>query len=45
MSYTQFVEENFEEEGQELELWTPEDWSPQPKFIRELKSGQLRGML
>ncbi len=40
----QFVEANFGEEGQELELWTPEDWNAQPRFIRELKSGQLRGL-
>jgi len=40
----EFVEANFDEEGQELELWTPDDWTPQPKFIRELKSGQLRGL-
>ena len=40
----QFVEANFDDEGLELELWTPEDWSPEPAFLQELRNPQLRGL-
>ena len=40
----QFVEANFDDEGLELELWTPEDWSPEPVFLQELRNPQLRGL-
>ena len=40
----QFVEDNFEDEGLELELWTPEDWTPEPKFILKLQNPQLKGL-
>ena len=40
----QFVEANFEDEGLELELWTPEDWSPEPSFLQDLRNPQLRGL-
>ena len=40
----EFVDANFEAEGLELELWTPEDWSPEPKFIHQLQNKQLRGL-
>eukprot|EP00095_Tigriopus_kingsejongensis_P006740 maker-scaffold658_size117954-snap-gene-0.43 protein:Tk06740 transcript:maker-scaffold658_size117954-snap-gene-0.43-mRNA-1 annotation:"hypothetical protein DAPPUDRAFT_314347" len=40
----QFVDDNFEAEGQELEAWTPEDWTPRPKFISKLNNAELRGL-
>ena len=40
----QFVEANFDDEGLELELWTPDDWSPEPSFLQELRNPQLRGL-
>ncbi|TRY67949.1 hypothetical protein TCAL_07224 [Tigriopus californicus] len=41
---TQFVDDNFEAEGQELEPWTPEDWTPRPKFVEKLENTELRGL-
>ena len=41
---SQFVEANFDDEGLELELWTPDDWSPEPSFLQELRNPQLRGL-
>ena len=40
----QFVEDNFDDEGLELESWTPEDWTPNPEFIGKLKKPALRGL-
>ena len=40
----QFVEDNFDDEGLELESWIPEDWTPNPEFIAKLKKPQLRGL-
>lgn len=39
-----FVEDNFEDEGLELESWVPEDWTPNPEFIAKLKKPKLRGL-
>lgn len=39
-----FIEDNFEAEGQELEPWTPEDWTPRPKFVEKLENTELRGL-
>ena len=38
------MENNFDEDGLELELWTPEDWSPEPKFLSTIHNSQLRGL-
>ena len=43
-SLFQFVEDNFEDEGLELESWSPDDWTPNPEFIAKLKKPQLRGL-
>lgn len=42
--FLQFVEDNFEDEGLELETWSPDDWTPNPEFIAKLKKPQLRGL-
>jgi len=39
-----FVEDHFDEEGQELEPWTPEDWTPEPAFIANLRKPALRNL-
>ena len=38
------MEDNFDDEGLELESWTPEDWTPNPEFIGKLKKPALRGL-
>ena len=38
------MEDNFEDEGLELETWSPDDWTPNPEFIAKLKKPQLRGL-
>ena len=38
------MEDNFEDEGLELESWSPDDWTPNPEFIAKLKKPQLRGL-
>ena len=40
----QFVTENFDDEGLDLELWTPSDWQPSPAFVDRLSSPHLRGL-
>ena len=42
--FFQFVEENFDEEGNELEPWEPEDWTPEPEFIAKLRKPALRNL-
>lgn len=37
-----FVEENFEEPGQEFEPWTPDDWHESPKFVEGIKDQKLK---
>lgn len=43
-AHFQFVEDHFEEEGQELEPWVPEDWTPEPEFIANLRKPALRNL-
>ena len=31
-----FVNDNFLEEGHELEEWTPDDWAEQPAFLERI---------
>jgi alpha,alpha-trehalase len=40
----QFVEEHFEAEGTELETWLPEDWTPEPEFISQMRKPALKGL-
>ena len=40
----QFVEEHFDPEGLELEPWVPEDWTPEPEFIANLRKPALRNL-
>lgn len=40
----QFVQEHFDDEGQELEPWVPEDWTPEPEFIANLHKPALRNL-
>ncbi len=28
-----------------MELWTPEDWCPEPKFLQEVRNPRLRGLV
>lgn len=37
-----FVEEHFEEPGQEFEDWTPDDWHENPKFVDGIKDAELK---
>lgn len=37
-----FVQENFEPEGSEFEVWDPLDWQPDPKFLRNISDPNLR---
>lgn len=37
-----FVEEYFEEEGEDMELWTPSDWTESPKNLAALEDESLR---
>lgn len=37
----QFVEENFDE-GKELEMWKPDDFTDDPKFLKGIKDERLR---
>lgn len=39
---TDFVQEYFEEPGQEFEKWTPDDWSDQPQFLQRISDPDLR---
>jgi len=39
-----FVEDHFDEEGHELEPWVPEDWTPEPEFIANLRKPALRNL-
>jgi len=39
-----FVDEHFDEEGEELEHWLPEDWTPEPAFIANLRKPALRNL-
>ena len=39
-----FVDDHFDAEGLELELWTPSDWTPEPAFVHKLQNAQLRGL-
>ena len=42
--FFQFVEEHFDAEGTELETWLPEDWTPEPEFISQLRKPALKGL-
>lgn len=37
-----FVKDNFEDPGQELSSWVPEDWKPMPKFTYDVYDLPLR---
>ena len=39
-----FVEENFSEEGTELEKVTPGDWKEKPEFIEKISDNNLRNL-
>ena len=38
------MEEHFDPEGLELEPWVPEDWTPEPEFIANLRKPALRNL-
>lgn len=38
------MEDHFDEEGHELEPWVPEDWTPEPEFIANLRKPALRNL-
>ncbi|XP_036601060.1 trehalase [Trichosurus vulpecula] len=37
-----FVNEHFQDPGQEMETWIPEDWTPSPKFLQKISDTRLR---
>ncbi|CAG0922079.1 unnamed protein product [Notodromas monacha] len=37
-----FVDQHFDPPGSELEIWTPPDWKPTPKFLDDIKNQEMR---
>uniref|UniRef100_A0A2K5D071 Trehalase n=1 Tax=Aotus nancymaae TaxID=37293 RepID=A0A2K5D071_AOTNA len=37
-----FVQEHFQDKGQELQPWTPADWKDSPQFLQKISDGKLR---